>query len=116
MKTTVVAIIGDWNGGHHGKFPLLLEYEPAEKERPLYSSEGWGHGFSGNRFTLEDLNKYGLLDIYDQPESRWAFQILQECLKNGDSSHVAGAALLSKLQDNLPDIPDSVKGYLSAKA
>jgi hypothetical protein len=35
MKTTVVAIIGDWNGGHHGKFPLLLEYEPAEKSANL---------------------------------------------------------------------------------
>jgi hypothetical protein len=108
VKTIFVAIIGDWDGGHHGQYPILLGYSSDRKEAPFSSSQGWGYGFSGNFYSLEGLVKYDLIEEYNRKESIWAYEILKHCIANRLNDHEASELLLESLNDNSPIVPDEL--------
>ncbi|VAW59702.1 hypothetical protein MNBD_GAMMA08-808 [hydrothermal vent metagenome] len=105
-KITLVVISGGWEGGHDGQYPILLEYNSENHEKPFSSSEGWGHGLSGSVFSIEGLFKSGIIEIYNRSESVWAYEVLVNAYQNTWGSHKAAARLLTVLPQNLPVIPE----------
>ncbi|MGF1694460.1 hypothetical protein L4C54_02155 [Vibrio lamellibrachiae] len=116
MRKLLVAITGDWDGGNNGEYPLILEYDSSESDVPFISSQGWGHGYSGNNFSLDTLKKYNIIELYSKPESFWAYEILIETLKENLDSHEAGKSLLSNLHGNEPNLPPDLLAILQRNA
>jgi hypothetical protein len=115
-KVTLVAVIGSWDGSNNGQYPLLLEYDPKNLEKPFSSSEGWGHGFSGNNFSILSLSKSNIIEEYNRPESMWAYHVLKKSelasLNNDDTAKL----LLADFESNKPIIPLHLQSILNKNA
>ncbi len=115
-KITLVAVIGSWDGGNDGQYPLLLEYNPENMDSPFSSSEGWGHGLSGNDFSILSLSKYNIIEEYHRPESMWAYDILKKAEAAGLNNVDTAKLLLADLDGNQPNIPSHLQSVLNRNA
>ena len=102
----LVAIVGDWNGGSHGKLPITLYYDSENKEKPFFSSEGWGWGLMGNQYSLQDLEGYNLIEDYNNTESLWVYELLKMFAAKKMNSIEAGEAILTAFPGNEPNITE----------
>ncbi|EOG1785013.1 hypothetical protein ACXIUK_22470 [Vibrio parahaemolyticus] len=116
MSVLLVAISGNWNGGNNGQYPLVLEYDSSEVDKPFISSMGWGHGYSGNSFSADGLRKSGILKYYNRTESLWAYEILVSASHKKLDSHETAALLLGKLAGNEPSLSSELRAKLQKNA
>ena len=71
----IVAISGDWTGGHHGEYPKIFSLSP-ESDHPFCISEGHGWGGGGTCVDLNGLFERNFVKIFDRPESNCLYQKL----------------------------------------
>jgi hypothetical protein len=87
--TDIIIIKGDWIGGNHGSYPKVLSVNPS-KEKSFGVSEGWGHGFGGGVFTLQDLIIKKFVNVFNRDESQDIYeQSMMAYRSNIDSKEFA---------------------------
>jgi hypothetical protein len=103
----IARIVEDWEDGHDGEFPMLLCYDPEANEKPFLYRKGCGFGSFGGRLTLKELCDKKFIFEFDHPESKWAFEVVQQALAKGSDDHQAGRALMEAYTErfNQPPAP-----------
>ena len=83
----ILYIKGHWKSGHDGQYPIVLDVDLSNKEKPFLASEGWGHGLMGSQFSLNEL--CSLIESYNKEESKTVYEILKKaCEKKMSNEEV----------------------------
>lgn len=107
---------GNWDGGHHGQFPKIYEWDLDDLERPIVQSDGWGHGYGGCSFSVEEFAKRNGLSKLKGIESDWAYTILKNALENNLGNVDISEKLVSAAPHHKIGIEENVKAILGARA
>ncbi len=98
--TDIIIIKGDWTVGNHGSYPKVLSVNP-NKEKSFGVSEGWGHGFGGGVFTLQDLINKKFVNVFDREESKDIFKQLMMAYRSNIDSKEFAEKLLNQINTNV---------------
>ncbi|MEZ9524680.1 hypothetical protein [Enterovibrio norvegicus] len=109
MKSLLLYIdVGDWNGRHNGQYPKIIEWDLEDNELPVNVSEGWGHGFGGGRFSLEDFISSEWFGWLQCPQSKWVTNILTNHDSMRDNIQSISRLLSKQSVDHCFDLPDNL--------
>lgn len=106
---------GDWDGGHHGRFPVIGYLNADDGEKPLSMSAGWGWGLGGGRFSFKSFAESDFINDLNCPAGRWLHDAIRHVTSNGLSHERACAYLLAQLEGNEPAIPDCLLAHLNGR-
>jgi len=103
----IARIVEDWEDGHDGEFPKLLCYDPAQSDKPFLYRKGCGFGSFGGRLSLKELYNKKFIFEFDHPETKWAFDTVQQEMTKGSDDHATGATLIKAYTDKFGEAPKS---------
>jgi hypothetical protein len=105
--------LGDWDGGHNGQYPRVIEWNLEDENRPVEESEGWGHGFGGGNSSLEIFAQSKQFYYLSQGDSSWAHQIILNALQKGLTVSEVGSLLMVEAEKHKVNLPLHLQAVLS---
>ena len=99
---------GDWDGGHNGLYPKLVEWNLDDEDFPIEESDGWGHGFGGGRSSIQSYVSSGEFGQLKDGESGWAYEIILNSMNANLTIKEIGNALLTESRKHPVKIPEKL--------
>ncbi|WP_210397486.1 hypothetical protein [Motiliproteus sediminis] len=104
--------LGDWDGGHNGRYPKIIEWNLDDENYPIEESEGWGHGLGGSRASLNNFIKSNCVENLKGEDSDWAYEIIIKAFELNKPIREIGQALSIESQNCKILLPEHLRAVL----
>ena len=92
----ILYIKGHWKSGHDGQYPIVLDVDLSNKEKPFLASEGWGWGLMGGQHSFKDLCSF--IEDYNREESKTVYEILKKACEKKMNNEEVVALLMTYVE------------------
>lgn len=105
--------LGDWDGGHNGQYPKIIEWNLEDSVRPIEESEGWGHGLGGGSSLLDIFMNSKQFYHLGEGDSTWAHKVILSATQNNLRVPEISRLLLSESKNNKVHVPTHLLNVLN---
>ena len=100
--------VGDWDGGHNGYYPKLIEWNLEDEHYPIEESDGWGHGLGGSRSSLQNFLISSNFEKLKSVDSEWAYMTIKNSIAANLPVNEISKALSRQSKKSNIQLPESL--------